>query len=255
MRLPSPRFLIGLVLVLAVCVGVAFCGHPAAVGRLQRTGGQRATVTCVGGSEKSELMADPEVKRILQDKYGVTVVFHPLGSYDQVQLSTDELKQRKLDCLWPSSASAQSVFESQHAGAFDGVPGGDRAAVPRGASTPGRRGPRPSWPSGIVEKRAERYYIVDMKSLLLEYVLKNRKWEALGTKGFARPDPWPAPTRPGPTAASPSPSSSSTSSRPTTSSRRPTPAQAKAALPQIRALYDAQGLAGGAAPTSASGSG
>ena len=50
MRLPSPRFLIGLVLVLVACVTVAVLvtreGEPPTV-----------AIDCIGGSEKAELMA------------------------------------------------------------------------------------------------------------------------------------------------------------------------------------------------------
>ena len=46
---------------------------------------------CIGGSEKQELMADPDVVKILHDRYHLTVNFTPQGSYDQVQLTTSEL--------------------------------------------------------------------------------------------------------------------------------------------------------------------
>ena len=82
MRMPSPRFLIGLGLVLAVSVGTAyFLTKPE-----EAKPAEPITVACVGGSEKSELMADESVRRILKEKFGITVTFSPLGSYDQVQL-------------------------------------------------------------------------------------------------------------------------------------------------------------------------
>ena len=70
-----------------------------------------ARITCYGGSEKQELINDPDVKKILADKYGVEVNFISKGSYKQVQIPADELKASKIDCLWPSSASAQAIFE------------------------------------------------------------------------------------------------------------------------------------------------
>ena len=76
-------------------------------------------LNCIGGSEKTTLMADPDVTKILHDRYHLAVNFTPLGSYDQVQLTTAELKQRGVDCLWPSSQSAQSVFEKLHNTAVD----------------------------------------------------------------------------------------------------------------------------------------
>src|SRR5262245_3820513 len=73
------------------------------------------TLTCIGGSEKSALMADPEIVKLLHDKYQLTVDFKRQGSYDLVQIPTKDLKAQKVDCLWPSSASARSVFEGSHA--------------------------------------------------------------------------------------------------------------------------------------------
>jgi hypothetical protein len=68
-------------------------------------------ITCLGGSEKEDFINDPDVKRILKDKYTIEVDFNASGSYKQVQIPPDELKADKIDCLWPSSASAQAVFE------------------------------------------------------------------------------------------------------------------------------------------------
>ena len=59
-------------------------------------------------------MADPDVVKILHDRYHLIVNFTPQGSYDQVQLTTAELKAQNVDCLWPSSGSAQLVFEETH---------------------------------------------------------------------------------------------------------------------------------------------
>jgi hypothetical protein len=89
-RLPSPRFLIGLVLVLVVCVVTAFVLTRADTPADSTNTAEPITVSCLGGSEKSELMADPDVRRILKDTYGLTVTFNPLGSYDQVQFTTEE---------------------------------------------------------------------------------------------------------------------------------------------------------------------
>ena len=241
MRLPSPRFLIGLVLVLAVCIGVVY-----GVSRLRSGGGstpaaEQVTVTCVGGSEKTELMADPDIKRILHDKHGITIVFNAMGSYDQVQLPTEELRKRKLDCVWPGSASAQSVFESQHAGAFDGY----RAETVLQSPEVIYSGPQTTealTKAGLVEKRSDRYYIINMKSLLLDYVLPRKTWESLGTKGFG-----------GPIKISSTDPARSNSGFTLTQLelniiatqdvfQAPNADQAKAALPKLRALYDAQGL-------------
>ena len=67
-------------------------------------------ITCFGGSEKTDLMNDADVKKVLREKYHLEVDFNAKGSYKQVQIPADDLKANKIDCLWPSSASAQAVF-------------------------------------------------------------------------------------------------------------------------------------------------
>jgi len=241
-RLPSPRFLIGLVLVLVVCVAAAWVLTRGTSGGGGEGGKPEAvTVNCVGGSEKTELMADPDVKRVLKDTYGVTVTFNPQGSYDQVQLSTDDLKSRKLDCLWPSSASAQNVFETQHKGAFADYRAETVLQSPE-VIYAGPQGTDALVKAGLVVKRSERYYIVDMKKLLLEYVLKRKTWDSLGTADLHGPI----------TVSSTDPARSNSGFTLTQLElnivatadvfQAPSLAQAKSALPTIRALYDAQGL-------------
>ena len=102
----------GIVVVLVIAVVVIVTSRGASPGGTSSApGGDVVTLTCLGGSEKEDLMADPEVKKILRDKYRIEVDFNATGSYKQVQIPTDELKANKIDCLWPSSASAQAIFE------------------------------------------------------------------------------------------------------------------------------------------------
>jgi hypothetical protein len=239
-RLPSPRFLIGLVLVIVACVVVVVL-----VTRRGDEGGDEqappVAIDCLGGSEKTELMADADVKRILNDKYHLTVSFQPLGSYDQVQLSTDDLKARSTDCLWPASASAQSVFEAQHAGAFPGYRAETVLQSPE-VIFAGQNGTEALIKKGIVEKRDNGYYIVDVKGLLLDYVLKRQTWESIGTAKLR-----------GPIAVASTDAAKSNSGFTMAQLElniistndvysAPSAQQAKAALPTVRALYDAQGL-------------
>src|SRR6185436_15971712 len=103
------RFVAGAALVLLLLVGgtlalTVFRQTPVAI----------TSIHCIGGSEKSGLMADSEVQQVLRDKYQLTVDFLPMGSIDQALLATDDIKQRGANCLWPSSAAAQSIFEAKH---------------------------------------------------------------------------------------------------------------------------------------------
>lgn len=168
MRLPSARFLVGLVLVVAACSG----------GDGGDAGSDVLTIDCIGDSEMSELMADPELTALLADRYQLAVNFQPLDSYDQVQIPTDELNRRGVDCLWPASASAQSVFEALHADQF---PQYDVQTVLR---TPqviyaGPQGTDALVRAGVVALRDGKHH-ADIKTLLLDYVVPGRTWESIG---------------------------------------------------------------------------
>jgi hypothetical protein len=229
--------------VLVVCVVTAFVltregdGGPP-------NGADAITVNCVGGSEKSELMADADVRRILSDRYGLTVVFNPLGSYDQAQLSTEDIAAKKLDCLWPSSASAQSVFESLHRGAYPDYLAETVLQSPE-VIYAGPEGTDTLVKAGLVEKRSERYYLVNLKSLLLDHVLKGRTWDSIGAARLRGPvaisSTDPAKSNSGFTLAQLQLNIIATDDV----FSAPSLAQARKALPTLRAVYDAQGLQAG----------
>ena len=241
MRLPSPRFLIGLGMVIVVCVGIGVLWNRSDGQHGSPTTAKSTTVTCIGGSEKSELMADPKVTAILREKYRITVDFSPLGSYDQVRLSTQDLKNRKVNCLWPSSASAQSVFETTHKDAFAEYTAENVLQSPEVVYA-GPRGTDALVKAGLVTQRDNRYYIVNIKSLLLDYVIKRRTWESIGAVdlrgpvGIASTDP--AKSNSGFTMAQLELSIVATDD----AYSAPGLDQARKALPTMRALYEAQGL-------------
>ncbi|WP_432842660.1 hypothetical protein [Dactylosporangium sp. CA-092794] len=241
MRLPSIRFLIGLATVIVVCIAAVILWT-----RLGRSDNKPAaapdtTLNCVGGSEKTELMADTKVKSILHDKYHLTINFQPMGSYDQVQLKTEDIKTRNLDCLWPSSASAQSVFESQHPGAFKEYRAENILQSPE-VIYGGPQGTDALVAKGVVQLRDNRYYIVNMKALLLDYITTKQTWEGIGATGLSGPI----------TVSSTDPARSNSGfvlaqlelNILATEDVHSAPSleQARKALPAMRKLYDAQGL-------------
>ena len=240
MRLPSLRFLIGLGMVIVVCVvaGVLWlrASRPEAAAPAEPV-----TISCLGGSEKSELMADPTITRILRDRYQLTVDFQQLGSYDQVQLPTEELKARKISCLWPSSSSAQNVFEAGHQGAFPAYRAENVLQSPE-VLYAGPRGTDALVKLGLVERRDDRFYLIDMKSLLLDHVLKHRTWDSIGATGLRGPisvsSTDPAKSNSGFTLAQLQLAIVATADPYST----PTLDQARTALPIMRQIYDAQGL-------------
>jgi hypothetical protein len=199
------------------------------------------TINCSIGSEKADLMHDSDVQRILSQKYGITVNFKVQGSLDQATLTTDQIKQQGLDCLWPSSMAAQNVFQALHSNAFPAYRAETVLNSPE-VIYAGPEGTNALQKKGIVQQRSGRYYIVNMKALLLNYVLKGMTWESLGTADIRGPiaigSTDPAQSNSGFTLSMLELVIVSTNNP----YQVPDAQQAKAALRTIRALYDAQGL-------------
>jgi len=229
------RFFVGLALVLAVLVAGGYL-----IIR-QQTRIAQVTISCVGGSEKSEFMHDPDVVRILKDRYGLTVNWQSMGSYDQVLMSTDEIKQRGWDCLWPSSASAQHVFEAKHAGAFGQYRAETVLQSPEVVYA-GPQGTDALVRAGLVEQRNGTHYIVNTRGLLLDNALKGKTWQDLkagnlqGPVNISSTDP--VKSNSGFTLAQLELTMVATPD----ASRPPTPDEARQALPTMRRIYDSQGL-------------
>lgn len=201
---------------------------------------QPVSITCAGGSEKTELMADAELKRVLNDKYGLTVSFVPMGSYKQALLSTDQIKAKGFNCLWPSSASARSVFEAKHGNDFPGY----RAATVLQSPIVLYSGPTATDAlrrSKLVTTNAE-VNSVDIRALLTQQVLKNGTWQALKAGDLS------GPVRIGSTDARTSNSGFSLAQLELTAiatndlTTPPTLAQARKALPALRQVYETSGL-------------
>lgn len=200
-------------------------------------------ITCYGGSEKEDLVNDPDVRNILRDKYGIEVDFNAQGSYKQVQIPADELKANKVDCLWPSSASAQAIFEgSGSSKAF-----GNNYQAASVLQSPevlyaNKEAVEGLKSSGIVALRDGVYFIVQLRRLLEEYLLAGKSWSDLGVELPSGPvlinSSDPATSNSGMTLAQ--------LELATVASGNPyqpaSAAQATASLATVKALIDAQGL-------------
>ncbi len=129
------------------------------------------TVVVRFGSEKKGFLNDPEVKRILHDKYGLVIDGTKMGS---LEMSSGALEG--IDALWPSSELAAAVFASRHPGV--------NFKKSNIFSTPIVFY---SWPAiaealvkaGVVEKRQKTFYIIKMKKYL-EMMLNKKSWKSLG---------------------------------------------------------------------------
>jgi hypothetical protein len=236
--------IVGIIAVVVIAVVVITMSH----GSKSDAGGAvladgTVKITCYGGSEKEDFINDPDVKKILKDKYGIAVDFNAKGSYKQVQISADDLKSNKVDCLWPSSASAQAIFEgSGTSKAF-----GDNYQAASVLQSPevlyaNKEAVDGLQHAGIVQARDNAYFIVDLKRLLEEYLLAGKSWSDLGV---ALPS--------GPVLINSSDPANSNSGMTlaqlelaTVASGNPyqpaTPVQARASLGKVKDLIDAQGL-------------
>ena len=144
-------------------------------GQVQIAGGQAtpaAVVTVKGyiGGEKLGFLADPDVTRILQDKYGVRVDATKLGSIEMVQGDT-----KGQDFLWPSSQVAQELYKER---------GGKMVKADIIFNSPIVIY---SWDfitdalikQGVVSKQGDEYYIVDLPKLIA-MVNKKTQWKSIG---------------------------------------------------------------------------
>lgn len=234
--------LVGIVVVVVIAIAVILMNKRPSGGEAAPSGGT-VRIACYGGSEKEDFINDPEVKKILRDKYGIEVNFNAKGSYRQVQIPADELKADKIDCLWPSSASAQAIFEGSGTSKAFGneyqaasVLQSPEVLYANKEAVDGLKN------TGIVQFRDNTYFIVDLRKLLDQYLLPAKSWADLGV---ALPS--------GPVLINSSDPATSNSGMTlaqlelaTVASGNPylpaTEAQAGASLAKVKALVDAQGL-------------
>lgn len=240
----KPRAILGLVLLLAVLVGGGWLvmwvqgggGRPAQP--LAPT--QPVALKCAGGSEKTALMRDPEVVKLLADEFNMTLDFRSMGSYQQVMMPTDELQAQGFNCLWPSSGSAQLVFENQHRGAFPEYRAHTVLQSPEVIYS-GPQATQALVDAGLVRTEGAAQFL-DIKPLLTDHVLANSTWEGLNAGTLA------GPVRIATTDARTSNSGFTMAQLQMTViatedvSVPPTLTQARAALPTMRHLYETAGL-------------
>jgi hypothetical protein len=235
--------IVGIVVVVAVAILLITMGRRGGSGTTADPGDGTTRITCYGGSEKEDFINDSAVKKILTEKYRLEVNFIAKGSYKQVQLPPEELKANKVDCLWPSSASAQAIFE----GAGNSKSFGNDYEAASVLQSPEVLYANQEAVDGlkrarIVEERNGVNYIVDFRRLLEEYLLPGKSWSDLGVALPAGPilinSSDPATSNSGMTLAQ--------LELATVASGNPyqpaTPAQAGAAVGKVKALVEAQGL-------------
>lgn len=135
------------------------------------------TISLFYGGEKGPLLQNPEVQRILRDRHGIILDAQKAGSIEQV--TDPALLAQPRDCRWPSNQVAydlyaqatstsvrqQNIFNSPIV-IYTWMPTAE--ALIR---------------AGIVEKRGESYYIVDMPRLIAAIEART-PWKDLGLPYF-----------------------------------------------------------------------
>ena len=134
----------------------------------------KAEINCVGGSEKKEILDDPKVKEILFDKYRLQVNYDVLETFKMVQLSTEELTADSVSCIWSSSTTAQQVFEGTHTlSDFKGY----RAEVVIQSPEVIYSGPdtvKELKSKKIVKEASDGHLVINVKQLLQDVVLRGK---------------------------------------------------------------------------------
>jgi len=124
------------------------------------------------GSEKSGFLENEKVKKILKDKYGITLDYTRAGSIEMVSSPVKD----DIDFLWPSSQVALEIFKSTQAPKLvksDLIFNSPIVIY--------------SWDivvnalvdKGIVTKENGIYYITNMPALI-DYIRKGKKWSEIG---------------------------------------------------------------------------
>lgn len=159
--------LIGLgifVLVAGLAIGIYLFGNGG--------GGHGAQVVVKGytGGEKVSFFADPEIVKILKNKYGITVEATKAGSIEMVDMAA-----QGVDFLFPSSQTALEIFQDK---------GKTALKKERIFSSPIVFF---SWKDvyaalekqGVVQKKDKTVYMTKLDEFL-GYIVDNKKWSDLG---------------------------------------------------------------------------
>lgn len=129
------------------------------------------------GSEKVAFLRNPEVVRILRERYGIEVDFQDLGSIAQVDGSVDTTE---MDFLWPSNEVALALYEERNPGAVSAETIFNSPIVLY------------SWDfitealidQGLVTENPGAYYEIDMPRLVAN-ILAGQQWSEIGISEFS----------------------------------------------------------------------
>lgn len=158
-----------IVVVLAV-VGYQFVVHPAGNGGAGApAGGPAITVRGDIGGEKVGLLKDPQLTKILQERYGLTVDYSRSGSIDMINESAGK------DFLWPATQIALEMLREK------GTRFEKAEILFNSPVVLYSRGPVTValMKQGIVEKVGDTYYVVDLPKLV-KVINSGTRWKDVG---------------------------------------------------------------------------
>lgn len=120
----------------------------------------QTTISLFYGGEKGALLQNEAVQRLLHDRYGITLDAQKAGSIEQA--TNPALLAQTQDCRWPSNQVAYDLY-SQATGTSVRQQNIFNSPIVIYTWLPTAEA---LIKAGIVEKRAESYYIVDMPRLI-----------------------------------------------------------------------------------------
>lgn len=132
---------------------------------------EEITVTGYLGGEKTGLMEDEEVKKILKNKYGLTVNYTKAGSIEMIEQDSSDK-----DYLFPSSQTALELFNENKSDKLYKSEIVFNSPIVIYTWKPIAEA---LIKNGIVEKKDESYYIADTTELI-NLVTERKKWSDIG---------------------------------------------------------------------------
>ena len=164
-----------LILVIAVVVGFSLVsrrGGPTGVPggpEGATSSGERVTLKGLVGGEKINLLQDPDITRILRDKYGILVQADKRGSVEMVQGDT-----AGVDFLWPSNEIALNLYKQKHP-----TVGADTLFNSPLVIYSWDKVTEALVMAKVVKLETGAYYIVDFRKLV-DLMDKGASWQSLG---------------------------------------------------------------------------
>ena len=132
---------------------------------------EEITVSGYLGGEKEGLMQDEEVKKILKDKYGITVEYTKAGSIEMIEQDSSDK-----DYLFPSSQTALELFNQTKSDKLYKSEIVFNSPIVIYTWKPIAEA---LINNGIVEEKDNSYYIADT-SALIKLITDKKKWSDIG---------------------------------------------------------------------------